>query len=161
MEAERYEHFTICIESIAKNLKQLKTIVSTDAGVKGVHIFWLYILLSYPEGLTSAEIANRCGVDPSLISREIADLVKNNVLVPSSPVSGSRRKYNLRYTLTEEGRRIATKIQNLALYTQNSLDEGIHAEDLAVFYAVLDKLAERFMTMPDIIQNLLKGESDT
>lgn len=147
MEKERFERFDICINAIAKRIRQLKTLFSGQLGVKGVHTFWLYILLSAPDGLTAAEIATRCQVNPSLISREIEELEKKGLLRPDEEDATSHRKYNARYALTDEGREVARAIQEIALDVQNKADLGISPEELSSFYATLEKLVRNFDTM--------------
>lgn len=144
MEKERFERFDTCINAIAKRIRQLKTLFSGQLGVKGVHTFWLYILLSAPEGLTAAEIAARCQVNPSLISREIEELEKKGLLRPSEEDAPARRKYNARYTLTEEGADVAHAIQDIAMQVQDKADLGISPEELNSFYVTLEKLVHNF-----------------
>ncbi len=151
MEAERFEHFNTCIDAISKYIKQLKAYFSAELGVKSVHTFWLYVLLSQPEGMTPAEIANRCMVDPSLISREIEMLEKNELLLAGETDHSSRRRYNNRYTLTEKGKTVAKKIQEIALSVQKNADKGISAEELHSFYITLDKLCINFSNMQKTI----------
>ena len=74
METIRYEKFTRSIDGIHKSVNKLKIAIAPRLGVKGVHVFWIYKLLEYPEGLTAAEIAAVSMIDKSLVSREIAAL---------------------------------------------------------------------------------------
>ena len=147
MQAERFEQFTLAIDHLHKSVKQLKACFASHLGIKGVHAFWLYILLSHPEGLTSAELAARGMICRSLVSREIEELETKGIV---EVVGGGKRGYNSRICLTEKGRETAGSIATTALAIQNQADQGISPEELAIFYATLDKLCLNFQNIASI-----------
>ena len=144
MQAQRFEQFTLAIDHLHKSVKQLKSYFASTLGVKGVHAFWLYILLSHPEGLTSAELASRGMICRSLVSREIEELETKGIV---QVADGGKRGYNSRICLTEKGRETAGRIATIALSVQEAADNGISPEELETFYATLDKLCLNFQNI--------------
>lgn len=141
MEAERFAQFTLSIDMLQKSVKQIKLHYAPQFGVKGVHTFWVYLLLSHPEGLTAAELASQGMIDRSLVSRELNELEKGGLIVAEG---GGRHGYNRRITLTEKGVQIARGIADCAYRVQERADEGITNEELECFYSTLDKLCANF-----------------
>ncbi len=144
METIRYEKFTQSIDGIHKSINKLKLAIAPSLGVKGVHVFWIYKLLEYPNGLTAAEIAAASMIDKSLVSREIAAL-KRDGYIEARGTEGGKRNYNARLVLTESGVALAKRIVNEVTRIQAEVSEGISEEELAAFYSALEKLHVKFM----------------
>lgn len=113
-------------------------------GVKSVHVLWIYELYIHPDGLTSAELAVRSNIDPSLISRELAALKRKGYI--TKEVTPGKRNYNARITLTPEGEELAKVIYDQALNVQEQVNYGISDADLAVFYSVLERLNDNLQS---------------
>lgn len=143
METIRYEKFTRAIDGIHKAINKIKLAEAPRLGVKGVHVFWIYKLLDYPEGLTAAEIAAVSMIDKSLVSREIATL-KQDGYIATLGGEGKKRGYNARLVLTERGVELAKRISDEATRVQDAVSEGISEEELSAFYATLEKLHTKF-----------------
>ena len=143
MESIRYEKFTRAIDGIHKAINKIKLAEAPRLGVKGVHVFWIYKLLDYPEGLTAAEIAAVSMIDKSLVSREIATL-KQDGYIATLGKEGKKRGYNARLVLTERGVELAKRISDEATRVQAAASEGISEEELSAFYATLEKLHTKF-----------------
>ena len=152
MEDFRFLRFTQKLDEMQKTIKRIHLAYAPVFGVKGVHIFWLYELLGHPDGLTAAELAAKRGIDRSLISREIADL-KHEGLVEAK---GGIRGYNARLILTEKGKVAAMRIRDLAYGIQCLTDEGITAEELEQFYAVLEKLQRNLTVVSELKQEQIE-----
>lgn len=142
MEKDRFIHFALLIGGVNKHLQRIKIDNATEIGIKGVHAFWLWELSLHPEGMTASELASRAMIDRSLISREISVLKKNEIV----EIEGEegKRSYNAKIRLTNEGMRMAERIGELALQYQKEIDRDIGEEELAQFYATLEKLYHNF-----------------
>ena len=138
MEDIRFEKFALLIDGIQKGIQKFKMTIAPDLGVKGVHVLWIYELFIHPDGLTSAELAVRSNIDPSLISRELAALKRKGYITREA--TPGKRNYNSRITLTDEGRALADKIKAMALGVQERVGHGVTVDELSVFYSVLEKL---------------------
>ena len=147
MEDIRFEKFALLIDGVQKCIQKFKNSIAPELGIKSVHVLWIYELFVHPEGLTSAELAVRSNIDPSLISRELASLKRRGYI--TKEVTPGKRTYNARITLTDEGKALAESIYQKALQVQNSVNEGVSKKELATFYTVLEKLR-------DNLDNLIK-----
>lgn len=134
----RFETFVLSIDSIHKCINKIKQDIISDASVKSVHTLWLYLLLNSKEGLTSAELAAKSGIDRSLVSREIKSLLDEGYIVRKD--GGAKRGYNIRYILTEKGETLAKNIAEAASMAQTIGGKDVSGEELEIFYKVLDKI---------------------
>lgn len=137
---QRFYIFTQLIDGVHKCIHKLKLDTAPYLGVKSVHIFWVYELYMHPEGLTAAELASRSMISRSLISREIESLQADGYIEIHETAHGKRKNYNSHITLTESGRALAQSITKEALTVQEGVRAGISDEELAAFYATLEKL---------------------
>ena len=144
METIRYEKFTRSIDGIHKSINKLKSAIAPSLGVKGVHVFWIYKLLEYPDGLTAAEIATVSMIDKSLVSREIAALMQDGY-IEMRGAEGKKRSYNARLVLTESGVALAKRIASEVARIQGAVSEDISPNELSAFYSTLEKLHGKFM----------------
>ncbi len=142
MQAERFVMFINRIDAMHKYIQQIRASLASEMDMKGVHTLWVYLLSLHPDGLTSAEIAELCAVDRSLVSREI-ELLRENDIVELKEMNG-RRMYNSTVRLTEKGKALAKSIERRALDAQESVDEGITVEELNAFYTIVDKMCDNF-----------------
>ena len=134
----RFETFVLSIDSIHKCINKIKQDIISDASAKSVHTLWLYLLLNSKEGLTSAELAAKSGIDRSLVSREIKSLLDEGYIVRKD--GGAKRGYNIRYILTEKGETLAKSIAEAASMAQTIGGKDVSGEELEIFYKVLDKI---------------------
>ena len=140
MQTERFHQFVQLIESIHKSVSKIKLLYSPTVGVKSVHLFWLYELLSHPEGLTAAALATKNHIDRSLISREIEQLCKRGYVELGEGGGEKRRNYNSRIRLTDKGRVLAAEIGQYAMAVQRAADAGVSEQELTSMYQTLEKL---------------------
>ena len=151
MEDIRFEKFALLIDGVQKCIQKFKMTIAPELGVKGVHVLWIYELFIHEDGLTSAELAVKSNIDPSLISRELAALKRKGYITREA--TPGKRNYNSRITLTDEGMALANKIHAMAFKVQERAGAGLSNEELTVFYSVLEKLhdnLEDFMTETEI-----------
>lgn len=146
MELERFGKFTLLIDGIYKNIHKIKLDRAPYLGIKSVHVFWIYLLRKHPDGLTATELAAQSEIDRSLVSRELQKLFADGYIT-SIGGTGKRKNYNSRIVLTEKGSELAEYIRSEAMAVQARADEGISAEELELFYAVLEKLHNNFVAM--------------
>ena len=155
MESERFHQFVHLIDGVHKSVNKIKLSIAPTLGVKSVHIFWLYELLSHPAGLTAATLAARSCIDRSLISREVEELRERGYVEVTGGGGEKRKNYNSRIRLTEQGRVLAKTITTYALAAQSAADAGISEEELTAFYATLEKLAANLSQLsekPDTLE---------
>ncbi len=140
MTTQRFYLFTQLIDGVHKCIHKLKIDTAPYLGVKSVHIFWVYELYMHPEGMTAAELASRSMISRSLISREIESLQQDGYIKIAENAHGKRKNYNAQILLTDKGRELALHIAREGMAVQNAVNQGISPEELASFYATLEKL---------------------
>ncbi len=138
MEQERVIQFAQLIDGVHKRIQKIRADYASTFGVKGVHVFWVYMLLSHPEGMSATDLAATSKIDRSLISREISALEARGYI--KAEKQGAKRTYNSKLMLTESGREAAEKIRDIAMNFQNLADKDIPIDELEIFYSVLEKI---------------------
>ena len=158
MEKERFEEFAVLISSVHGSIQKLKARYIPQLGLKAVHVFWLYLLRSHPEGLSASQLAAAGKSDRSLVSRELEALLQDGVVCTRE--SGQRRRYGWRLVLTEKGERLADIIAAVANDVQDAVSRDIPEEDLVVFYRTLRALSAGFdkLEKENTIQETIDNE---
>ncbi len=141
MESERFNQFVQLIESVHKSVNKIKLSIAPTLGVKSVHVFWLYELLSHPDGLTAATLASKSKIDRSLVSREVEELRAHGYIEVAIGGGEKRKNYNSRIRLTEKGEELARTITEYAMAAQLAANSGVSEEELHIFYTTLQKLS--------------------
>lgn len=139
LEQERFEEFSALISCIHGNIQKLKARYTTQLGLKAVHVFWLYLLRTRPEGLSASELAAAGQSDRSLVSREINVLFDKGIIFTRD--NGEKRRYGWKLMLTDKGREIADIISAVVTDIQNTVSRDISEADLITFYRTLRNLA--------------------
>ena len=142
LEQERFEEFSYLITCIHGNIKKLKTRYTVQFGLKAVHVLWLYLLRTHPEGMTASELAAAVRSDRSLVSREIDDLFDKGIIFTQG--RGGKRRYGWKLMLTSKGQQLADIISAIVADIQTTVSRDISEEDLVTFYHTLKILANGF-----------------
>ena len=140
MQEERFEVFFQNISGLYRAVQRLRAQFADAAGVSAVHLFWLYLLREYPEGLAASRLAELSNIDRSLVSRQLKPLLERGLVRADGETGKRRYGWKLRRTLAEQIAREALSIQNRA-------GRGILPEELAVFYRVLGALHQNFSSI--------------
>ena len=127
---DRFIRLSISLARLQKVIQRIKASGMSRIELKAGHTLVLCRLAAASEGLHFSELTERCGLDPAMISRVLAELVRSG-LVEKRAESG---KYNALYLLTNAGHDRAARVGAVVA------DEGIDPDDLATFYKVLDQL---------------------
>ena len=142
LDQERFEEFTSLISSVHGNIQKLKTRYTAQLGLKAVHVFWIYLLQTHPEGMSASELAAAGQSNRSLVSREIDDLFDKGIIFTQD--NGNKRRYGWKLMLTSKGKQLADVISAVVTDIQNSVSRDISEQDLISFYRTLRILADGF-----------------
>ena len=142
LEQERFEEFSSLISSVYSNIQKLKARYTTQFGLKAVHVLWLYLLRTHPEGMSASELAAAAQSNRSLVSREIDELFDKGIIFTQE--NGSKRRYGWKLMLTDKGWQLADLIAAIAADIQKTVNRDISEEDLITFYRTLKILANGF-----------------
>ena len=142
LDQERFEEFSFLISCVHGNIQKLKARYTTRLGLKAVHVFWIYLLRTHPEGMSASELAAAGQSNRSLVSREIDELFDKGIIYTQD--NGDKRRYGWKLMLTSKGRQLADVISAVVTDIQDSVSQDISAEDLISFYRTLRILANGF-----------------
>lgn len=139
---ERFEILSRMVWGVHGDVQKLKTQIAQELGIKGVHVFLIYLLRNYPEGLTAAELGEMNRSTEGLISRETAGLLEQGIITTDKP--SSHRRYGCKYLLTEKGWEMARRISDFAMEVQDFVSTDIPREELVIFYRTFGTLLRQF-----------------
>ena len=142
LDQERFEDFSSLISSVHGNIQKLKARYNTQLGLKPVHVFWIYLLRTHPEGMSASELAAAAQSNRSLVSRNINELFDKGIVFTQE--NSSKRRYGWKLMLTDKGWQLADIISAIAADIQQTVSRDISEEDLITFYRTLKILANSF-----------------
>ena len=133
MKESRFELFDGLIASAGKTLQRIKTNKMEKYGLGSTHTTCLCKLGKAGNiGVTQKELTEQESIDRAQVSRVLRDLEQNGLV---KAVGNST--YKRRYCLTEKGKAITAEINEIILEINRYVSEEISAEDIAVFYHVM------------------------
>ena len=135
---DRFIRLSVSLARLQKVIQRIKTSGMGLIALKAGHTLVLCQLAAAPEGWHFSDLTERCDLDPAMISRVLADLVRSG-LVEKRAESG---KYNALYLLTNAGHDRAARVGAVVADVERRADEGIDPADLATFYKVLNQLTK-------------------
>lgn len=135
---ERFETFTVLITRISRSIKRIKADEMADFELKGPHVSCLYYL-SQRDGMTAAELCERCDEDKAAISRSLDDLEKNGYITCAS---GAGKRYKSPLRLTEQGKAVGRAIGEKITRIVEAASEGLSEAERQTMYRALALLSE-------------------
>lgn len=151
---ERFENLTIGVTQIYKSIQKIKRCSMDSLGLKGTHVMCLHYLSACPDGLTAADLCEKCKEDKAGISRILSDLEKHNLIAYlSSKREGDEgstnttqpkdtKRYRAKAVLTEKGRQYAKTVTNLIIRATIEGGQGITEKERDIFYDVLFRITD-------------------
>ena len=139
---ERFEILTRMVWGVHGDVQKLKMQIAGELGIKGVHVFLIYLLRNYPQGLTAAQLCEMNRSTGGLISRETAELLEKEIITTDR--ESDHRRYGCKYVLTEKGWEMAGRISDFAMEVQDFVSRDIPREDLLAFYRTFGALLKSF-----------------
>ena len=135
---DRFIRLSVSLARLQKVIQRIKTSGMGRIALKAGHTLVLCQLAAAPEGWHFSDLTERCDLDPAMISRVLADLVRSGLVEKC----GAPGKYNALYLLTDAGRDRADRVTAVVRDVERRADEGIDPADLATFYKVLNQLTK-------------------
>ena len=135
---DRFIRLSVSLARLQKVIRRIKTSGMGLIALKAGHTLVLCQLAAAPEGWHFSDLTERCDLDPAMISRVLADLVRSGLVEKC----GAPGKYNALYLLTDAGRDRAARVTAVVHDVERRADEGIDPADLATFYKVLNQLTK-------------------
>ena len=125
---ERFETFTVLIARISRSIKRIKADEMADFELKGPHVSCLYYL-SQRDGMTAAELCERCDEDKAAISRSL-------------DASGVGKRYKSPLRLTERGKAVGCAIGEKITRIVEAASEGLSEAERQTMYRALALVSE-------------------
>ena len=135
----RFQAFTRNVARLYRAVQKIKNTEMEQFGLKGTHVMCLFHLSLNNEGLTPAQLATECNEDKAAISRTIADLKQNGLVIVQSEES---KTYRSPITLTEQGCAVAKEINKMV---ENAVTAGgsfMSDAERDAFYRNLSRIAD-------------------
>ncbi len=136
MVGDSFERFAQMLSNATKSLYRLKSRCMSRYGLSSTHTACLRKLYENPSGLTKSEIADSCEIDKAQITRIIGELIAKNYVGDDS----SKKTYNRKFFLTEEGRKITEEINKTVDDVVNFVNSDIARGDVEHFYSVFEAI---------------------
>ncbi len=132
MEHDRLETFMTHVTGASRSITKLKARGMSNYNLGSTHTACLRVLFKSRNGLTRTQLAKKCELDKSQISRIINELEEKGYVSESAEVTSYKRKISL----TDEGARITEEINKLVLDINDFVSGKIPSEDIETFYRV-------------------------
>ena len=132
---QRFEDFVTGITVCYKSIQRIKNMEMTEFDLRGTHVMCLFFLHHNPDGLTATELCQRCSEDKAAISRTVATLLRKGY------VTSQGKRYRARLKLTDAGREIALKMDDMVYQWVGCGGDGLAEEERATFYRCLAAIA--------------------
>ncbi len=148
----RFFRFSSAVDTVNKNLQKYKNDKLAPIGLRSMHLMYLCCLDKSPIGLTLTELAKVCGVDKAFISRVTRELSAFGYVAYATPDIIPPQiypKYKKQLVLTEKGKLVMKKINEMIDKAVTVITGNISPEDFEVFYSVLDKLSANLAEISD------------
>lgn len=133
---DRFERFLMSISEIEYSWHKIAGDILQEYGLKGAYASYLTMLYRFPEGVSSAQLAERCRKDKADVSRAVSEFEKKGFVCREGRVS-----YRAKVLLTAEGRALAEMVNRKARIAVTLGGEGLSEAERAAFQYALDRIA--------------------
>lgn len=134
----RYEQFSASISSIYHAIQRIEKNEMIIYGSRGIYAPYLAALHRYPEGLTAAHLGEICDRDKAAVSRTLADMEKDGLIIRQ--IKGDN-KYRALLLLTDEGKRAAQFVACKAQFAVEEGGEGLSDQERMQLQQALARIA--------------------
>lgn len=138
---ERFDIFTTTITQIYKSLQKIKNREMTEVNLKGIHVMCLFRLNRNPDGMTLTALSAACEEDKAAMSRTVSELAGLGYVK-----TAEGRRYRAPVVLTDSGREVAAKIDDMIISAVNAGGDGLTDEERSVFYKTLTLISNNLKT---------------
>ena len=139
--------FTKCIEEAYKLIQKIKADRMGEFGLRGTDTTLLFVLGLHEDGLTATELATKCNVDKSVISRAVGALCAADAVRYQDD---GKSNYRSRLVLSEKGKRLFDEMSHIA-------DEAVEAANCDVSPKALTKFYDTLFTICYNLSEYAKG----
>ena len=142
----RFEQFTSSVASIHRSIQKIERVEMAKYGLKGPHAQVLLAMSRYSDGVTSGELVKLCDKDKAAISRTVAELEREGMVLRQGK---NGNMYRAALTLTERGREAAEHVAVRARQAVEAASNGLSDGNRRALYMALDLIANHLQTICD------------
>ena len=137
---DRFERFSFAISEISRYWHKITADEMEKYGLKGPHSVYLTAMYRYPNGITAPQLCELCGKDKSDVSRAMSLMEQKGLALKEGTY---HNRYGGVFKLTEKGMAAAEQVRQRASLAVQIAGEDLSAENRAVFYESLEKIAAK------------------
>ena len=152
MDKARFIKFSALLNSAEKSISRMKHKKMDSYGLDNAHTLCICVLAESDLGLTKTELAANCGVDKAQISRVVTALQKKNYVVADT----QKKLYKQKYTLTDEGKKVADDLGSLILEINGYVSDAIPKDQIDVFYATFETICQNLVKAEEIFESKMQ-----
>jgi DNA-binding MarR family transcriptional regulator len=148
MAIKNFELFATTIAQISKSIQKIKSREMSKFGLRGAHVMCLFFLKQNERGLTAAELTELSGLDKGAVSRTLVELEDKELI--TCPEPENKRRYRVRLTLTEQGKKLTEKITEVIEASVDIAGRGLSDIEKAIMYKALCSISENLKKLASI-----------
>lgn len=134
----RFERFSFTIAAMHRYLIKIASDEMVKYGLKGSYAFYLAALHRYSDGITAAQLCEKCDKDKAAVSRAVAEMERRGLILRET---NGDNLYRALLKLTDEGKKAADFICERAALAVETAGDGLSDNDRKIFYEALDLIA--------------------
>lgn len=142
----RFERFSFAISEIYRHWHKIAADEMAKYGLKGPYAVYFTAMSRFPEGITSAQLAEVCSRDKSDVSRAISIMEKKGLVKKEG---SNRTLYRALLKLTEEGKIAAAHVNERAAVAVELGGRGLTDENREIFYETLEHIVANLQVMSE------------
>lgn len=143
---ELYNIFTMQIAKCSRYIRKIKQEEMESFDLKGPHVSCLYYLHKNNGSLTLKELCDVCDEDKAYISRAVDSLEKDGYIECNSK---TEKRYKSPLMLTQKGREVSQKIDNIIDKIVIKAGQGVTQENREIFYKTFKIISSNLQKMCD------------
>lgn len=132
---DRFEKFLNNIATIDRCWHKIAAEEMTKYGMKGPYALYFTTLRQYPEGITSAKLAELCNRNKADVSRAVSAMEKEELITRSNESGNS---YRALIKLTPKGQAITKEIYDKVMKAVYISGDGLTKEERTALYHSLE-----------------------
>ena len=150
MERDRLDEFMTLVVGASRSVTKIKSYYMASYGLGSTHTMCIRKLYSAPDGSTRTQLSEECELDKAQVSRIINELSEKGYVAEGTGCSNYKRKI----VLTEDGKKIAAEINEIALDINEFVSGDISEKDIQTFYRVFGQICENLKNSEDNVSNV-------
>jgi len=139
---KRFEEFTKNVALAGKCISKIKAYEMKRFGLRSGNVMCLFFLGQNKDGLTPAELGEKCGEDKAGISRSLSLLCAKGYV----EAEHTNKKYRARFMITESGKAVCDELNVIISDVVNAIGKDLNESERRTFYAAFASISANLQT---------------